>query len=296
MPTTKIAVIQLSCCGDIDSNIDKAASFVKTAAGRGAKIILLPELFASPYFCKTQDSQYFALAESIDESKILQRFRALAKQLSVVLPISFFEKTGDGNHLFNSLATIDADGEIVGLYRKAHIPDGPGYSEKFYFTPGDTPIESVRCAYARLGGAICWDQWFPECARLLALSGGEILLYPTAIGSEPHLPGYSSLAHWQRAICGNAASNIIPVGVSNRIGEEQQQDAYGNSVSVSFYGNSFIADPYGEIIQQMGEDEEGIIDASFDLPQIAEQRRNWGLFRDRRIDLYRPLVTHRSDR
>jgi N-carbamoylputrescine amidase len=243
----------------------------------------LQELFETPYFCKDQLAELFDLARPVEDHPTLARMQALARELEVVLPVSFFEAAN--NAYYNSVAVIDADGEMLGLYRKSHIPDGIGYQEKFYFNPGDTGFRIWDTAYARIGCGICWDQWFPECARSMALMGAEILLYPTAIGSEPNDPGYSSADHWQRAMQGHAACNMVPVIASNRIGPEE-----GRTCSLTFYGRSFIAGARGEIIAEAG-DEETILTADFDFQALRRQRAGWGLFRDRRPDLYTVMMT-----
>lgn len=284
MRILKLAVIQMLMGADETHNIAKAESFVRQAAHAGARLVLLPELFAHRYFCKDRDPRYFSLAASAENHPLLKRFAALARELHVVLPVSFFER--DGNAFFNSLAMIDADGRRLGIYRKAHIPDGPGYQEKFYFTPGDTPFKPVNTAAGRIGVLICWDQWFPEPARLLALEGAEILLYPTAIGSEPAAPGLDSAAPWRRVMQGHAAANLVPVAAANRSGEEKGRDA-----TVTFYGSSFIADSTGALVARAGRDQEVILHAEFDLDDLASLRADWGVFRDRRPELYHGLTS-----
>ncbi len=255
---------------------------MRQAAAEGAQVILLQELFHGPYFCKTEDPRYFAWAEPFDGNALVARFAALARDLGVVLPVSFFERAGPAH--FNSVAMVDADGRVLGLYRKSHIPQGPGYEEKYYFTPGDTGFRVWDTAFGRIGVGICWDQWFPEAARAMALMGAEMLLYPTAIGSEPPAPGYDSQPHWEMAMRGHAAANILPVAASNRIGREVQ-----DGCKVTFYGTSFIADHTGQVAAQAGRDVEAVRVARFDLDAIGELRRSWGLFRDRRPDLYGAL-------
>lgn len=274
----KVAAVQMSVGPDEEENIAQAMHWVDLAADAGAQIILLPELFSTPYFCKDQDPRFFALARSRDEHPALRAMQELARRRQVVLPVSFFERAG--NAFFNSLVLFDADGRDLGLYRKAHIPDGPGYQEKFYFSPGDTGFQVFPTRYGRLGVAICWDQWFPEAARVMALRGAEILLYPTAIGSEPQAPEIDSRGHWTRVMQGHAAANLIPVIAANRIGREIGRDA-----EITFYGGSFITDPTGALIAEAGS-KEGWISADLDLGTIAAQRIEWGLFRDRRPDLY----------
>jgi N-carbamoylputrescine amidase len=241
-------------------------------------------LFETPYFCKDQNPEYFDLAQPAQDSALLGQMAKLAAELQVVLPVSFFERAG--NSFFNSLVVIDADGSRFPVYRKSHIPDGPGYQEKFYFTPGDTGFQVCNTRYASIGVAICWDQWFPEAARCMALQGAEILFYPTAIGSEPEDPAIDSRDHWQRTMQGHAAANLMPVVASNRTGIEQ-----GDSCMLTFYGSSFIAGPTGEIVARAERDGEAVLLANFDLDAIAAARRGWGLFRDRRPDLYAALGT-----
>ncbi len=286
--SVRVAAIQMACAPERATNVERAEAAVRAAAARGAQVILLPELFETPYFCKTQDPQHFDLARPRDGNATLARCAALAKELAVVLPISFFERAGRAH--FNSLLVIDADGSELGLYRKSHIPDGPGYQEKFYFNPGDTGFRVWPTRYGALGVAICWDQWFPEAARAMALKGAEILLYPTAIGSEPQDPRLDSSAHWQRVMQGHAAANLMPVVAANRIGREASGE-----VAVTFYGSSFIAGPTGEMLATAERDREAILTADLDLAAIAAQRRAWGLFRDRRPDLYGTLQTLDGD-
>jgi N-carbamoylputrescine amidase len=283
MTTVTVAATQFACSLNPDRNVDRAEALVRQAAKRGARIIQLQELFETPYFCKDQLAELFDLAQPADDHPTISRMQDLARELEVVLPISFFEAAN--NAYYNSLAIIDADGEMLGLYRKSHIPDGAGYQEKFYFNPGDTGFKVWDTAYARIGCGICWDQWFPECARAMALMGAELLLYPTAIGSEPNDPNFSSADHWQRAMQGHAACNMVPVVASNRIGRED-----GQTCSLTFYGRSFIAGARGEIIAEAG-DEEAILTADFDFQSLRRQRAGWGLFRDRRPDLYTVMMT-----
>ncbi len=279
-----VAATQMTCSLDRERNILDAEQLVRDAAARGARIILLQELFAAPYFCKDQDGSHFALAEERDGNALIEHFSALARELEVVLPISFFERAGRA--FFNSLAMLDADGAVLGVYRKSHIPNSVGYQEKFFFSPGDTGFKVYKTAYVTLGAAICWDQWFPETARCLALQGAELLLYPTAIGSEPAFPQLDSKDHWQRVMQGHAAANLMPVVASNRIGEEA-----GSSCTVNFYGTSFICDHTGDVIAEANRSEQAVIVATFDLDAIASERENWGVFRDRRPDLYSALLT-----
>lgn len=280
----KVAVVQMACGDDQDDNIRRAEDLVREAADGGAHVVLLQELFSGPYFCKTQEPRYFQWAQPREGHALIRRFAALAEELEVVLPLSFFERAGNAH--FNSLVMLDADGRDLGLYRKSHIPDGPGYQEKYYFSPGDTGFKVFATRYGRIGAAICWDQWFPETARCLALQGAELIVYPSAIGSEPTAPGYDSCAHWQRTMQGHAAANMVPVAASNRIGSERQGD-----VEVTFYGGSFITDATGAKLVEAGRDAEGIIYADLDLAQNLHARASWGLFRDRRPDLYAPVGT-----
>ena len=285
--TVKVAATQFACDWDLPANLKRAEHLVRQAHAMGAQVILLQELFATPYFCIEQDISYLQLAESVADSPILRRFGALAAELQVVLPISFFERAGQV--YFNSLAMFDADGKRLGIYRKAHIPNGPGYQEKFYFSPGDTGFQVWDTRYGRIGAAICWDQWFPEGARIMALKGAELLFYPTAIGSEPPpAPPVDSRLHWQRTQQGHAAANLMPLIASNRIGLERSRHN-PESLYLRFYGSSFIADPSGELVAQAGQDQEEIITASFNLQQLRQARDNWFVFRDRRPDLYAPL-------
>ncbi|PLX39508.1 MAG: N-carbamoylputrescine amidase [Hyphomicrobiales bacterium] len=278
-----VAVTQMACGDDRAANIDRAEALVRKAAGMGAQVVLLQELFETPYFCKTELPDFFDLAMPVEGNPTIARFQRLAAELKVVIPFSFFERTGQAH--FNSLVAIDADGAILGLYRKSHIPDGPGYEEKYYFSPGDTGFKVFDTAYGRIGIGICWDQWFPEAARAMALQGAELLLYPTAIGSEPPAPGYDSQPHWERVMCGHAGANLMPLAASNRIGSETSPDG----TSVTFYGSSFIADWTGKVIERASRDEEEVRIATFDFDEIARFRRSWGLFRDRRPELYSPL-------
>ncbi len=274
----------MACADDQAVNVSRAEAFVREAAAGGAQVVLLQELFAGPYFCKTQDPRYFEWALPREGHPLIERLSALARELGVVLPVSFFERAG--NACFNSLVMLDADGRDLGLYRKSHIPDGPGYQEKFYFSPGDTGFKVFSTRHGRIGVAICWDQWFPEAARCLALQGAEMLLYPTAIGSEPPSPGYNSQPHWQRTMQGHAAANMVPVAAANRVGEEQQ-----DGVKVTFYGGSFITDATGTKVAEAPGREEGVIYADLDLVRNLQARAAWGLFRDRRPGLYGAIST-----
>ena len=274
----KVSAIQMSMSEDKNSNVSKAIRLVKEAAYNGAQIILLPELFEGLYFCKDMDSQYFSWASPLKNNKLIEQFSQLAKELSVVILVSYFEKAEE--EYFNSLVVIDSDGFIMDNYRKTHIPDGPGYEEKFYFKPGDSGFKVYDTAFGRIGVGICWDQWFCETARVLALMGAEIIFYPTAIGSEPEIH-LDSKEHWQRVQMGHAATNTVPVVVANRIGQEQ-----GESCSLTFYGSSFITDYTGEKIAEASRDKEEVIYGEFDLIQNAKHREYWGLLRDRRGETY----------
>jgi len=279
----KVAATQMSCSWEIEENISKAKILIDQAAKKGANIILLQELFQTPYFCIQYDEEIFKLAQTFDNNKILDEMSKIAKDLNVVLPISFFEK--DNNAYFNSIAVINADGNILGKYRKSHIPDGPGYLEKYYFNPGNTGFKVWETKFGKIGIGICWDQWFPEAARIMALKGAEILFYPTAIGDEL-MSKYDSSSAWQRVMQGHAAANIVPVVASNRIGSETVKDQTNG-----FYGKSFICDRTGDIISEASKDKEEIIIAEIDIEENHLFRRNWGLFRDRRVDLYKELLT-----
>ena len=274
----------MSCTWDREATLAKAEKLVREAASKGANIILLQELFETPYFCQRHDFEYMDLATTLEENPAVKRFQEVAKELDVVIPVSFFERAG--NAAFNSIAIIDADGTVLGKYRKTHIPDGMPYAEKFFFTPGDTGFKVWKTKYGTIGVGICWDQWFPEAARCMALLGAEILFYPTAIGSEPVLQT-DSKPHWQRCMQGHAAANIMPVVASNRIGHEVQKDS-----EMTFYGSSFIADETGGLVAEADRETEGVITAEFDLDAIAQKRREWGVFRDRRPEMYGTLLTH----
>ena len=284
LPMIYVAATQMAVCDNPDENREKATHLVKQAAKNGAHIILLQELFERPYFCSAQLGEYFDYAHPFQNHPLITRFAELAHQLNVVLPISFFER--DGTQYFNSVAIIDADGTVLGTYRKVHIPDGPGYQEKFYFTPGNLGFKVWKTAYGTIGVGICWDQWFPECARAMALIGAEILLYPTAIGSEPQDTGYDSSEHWQTTMRGHAAANIMPVIASNRIGHEHVK----GGEPIDFYGRSFITNESGCVMQEASRTNEQIIVQGFDLAKIAKMRRSWGLFRDRNSELYRHFL------
>lgn len=284
MRNIKIAATQMPCTWNRQATLDKADHLVREAAQKGANIILLQELFETPYFCQLQKFQYMELATPLEENPAVEHFKKLARELDVVLPISFFERVG--NTQFNSIAIIDADGEILGVYRKTHIPDGLPYAEKFYFTPGDTGFKVWNTKYGRIGVGICWDQWFPGTARSLALQGAEILFFPTAIGSEPTLEKDSRI-HWRNTMAGHAAANMMPVVASNRIGGETDEDS-----EMTFYGSSFIADNHGEIVEQADDCTETVLVHEFDLDELARERREWGIFRDRRPEMYKTILTH----
>ena len=279
-----VAATQFACTPDPAENLDKAEALVREAAGRGAQVVLLQELFETPYFCKDHLVAHFDLAHPMPDNPVVRRFQALAHELEVALPLSVFERAGHA--YYNSLAMIDAGGEVLGVYRKSHIPEGPGYHEKFYFSPGDSGFRVWKTRFGVLGVGICWDQWFPETARCMALLGAEILFYPTAIGSEPQDLSIDSRDHWQRAMQGHAASNIMPLVASNRIGTEQ-----GERWKVKYYGSSFIADHTGAKLKEADRDNEAILTASFDLDAIRNYRNSWGVFRDRRPELYGPIAT-----
>lgn len=281
----KVAITQMSCSSIKEENINKAIEMVRKCAKEGANIILLQELFSSLYFCQVEDYDKFALAEERNNSSLIKTFQKLAKELNVVLPISFFEKSG--TNYFNSIVVIDSDGKDLGIYRKTHIPTGQCYEEKFYFSPGDTGFKVFKTHFGRIGIGICWDQWFPETARILTLKGAELLLFPTAIGSEPVLVR-DSMVHWQNTMRGHAAANIIPVLASNRIGIEKAANS-----SMEFQGFSFIADSHGEIVEQLDRKNEGYKIHEFDLEEINKERVAWGVFRDRRPECYKD-ITHFS--
>ncbi len=280
-----VAATQFACSWDLPANADRAETLIRDAAAKGAGVVLVQELFAAPYFCITQRPEYFRLAQPFDGHPLVARFADLARELGVVLPVSFFERAGQA--FFNSVAMVDADGRSLGLYRKSHIPQGPGYEEKFYFSPGDTGYRVWDTAAGRIGVGICWDQWFPECARSMALMGAEMLLYPTAIGSEPPNPDYDSQPHWEMTMRGHAAANIMPVIASNRIGTETAPEGR----EVTFYGSSFITDHTGQLLAKASRDGEQVLTATFDLDAIAELRGTWGIFRDRRPETYGAVAT-----
>ncbi|AOZ93022.1 N-carbamoylputrescine amidase [Paenibacillus crassostreae] len=285
MRLVKVAATQMSCSWDIEDNIRKADALVREAAQQGAQIILLQELFETPYFCQKEKSEYYQYATALEDNPAIKHFQEVAKELNVVLPISFYEKKNYAR--YNSLAVIDADGVVLGHYRKSHIPDGPGYEEKFYFNPGDTGFQVWSTRYGKIGVGICWDQWYPEAARCMALMGAELLFYPTAIGSEPQDSNIDSKDHWQTCMLGHAAANLIPVIASNRVGVESDED-----FKITFYGSSFIAGPQGNKITEAGRQDETVLVTEFDLDELEIQRLEWGVFRDRRPDLYKIITTY----
>ena len=282
--TFTVAAIQMSMARDVETNVATAERLVRRAAAEGGQIVLIPELFEGHYFCKDQKASEHARALPIDDHPTIRHFQAVASELGVVLPISVFERAN--NALFNTVAMVDADGSMMGIYRKSHIPDGPGYTEKFYFSPGDTGFRVWDTAHGKVGVGICWDQWFPEAARSMALMGAEVLLYPTAIGSEPPNPTWDSSGHWQRVMQGHAGANITPVVAANRTGHE-----VGEPTEITFYGSSFIADGTGAKVAEANRTEETVLLATFDRETLQEMRTVWGLFRDRRPELYFPVMT-----
>lgn len=284
MGLVKVAAIQMSCTNVVKENIQKADRLVREAAEQGAQIILLQELFENVYFCQKEKLDYYELSKPVEDNEAVKHFSNLAKELNVVLPISFYERKN--NARYNSVAMIDADGTPLGVYRKSHIPDGPGYEEKYYFNLGDTGFKVWNTAFGRIGVGICWDQWFPETARCMALMGAELLFYPTAIGSEPEMAELDSKDHWQRCMQGHAAANIVPVIAANRIGTEREDE-----LQLTFYGSSFMTDAKGKIIAEAGRTDEEIIYGQYDLQAIDVERTDWGVFRDRRPEMYMPLMT-----
>lgn len=274
-----VAALQTWYGPDTEDNIARTAELVRQAAGRGAQIVLPSELFQNIYFCTQQDPKWFATADAASNHVCVLAMRKLASELGIVIPVSFFEK--DGPHHYNSVAIIDAGGDVLGIYRKSHIPDGPGYQEKYYFRPGDTGFKTWQTAFGTIGVGICWDQWFPECARAMAMAGAEVLFYPTAIGSEPYDSALDTHVQWQRVMQGHAVANAIPVVAANRIGRENN-----DGTEQTYYGHSFICDHRGEIVAESGPADEGVLIHKFDLNDIAAYRADWGFFRDRRPDLY----------
>ncbi len=289
MRKVTLAATQMSVGQDRGESLTKAEKLIRRAAGEGANLVLIQELFETPYFCQDQLPENFELARPVEGNEGIARFQALARELDVVLPFSFFERANQA--YFNSVAMIDAGGELLGIYRKTHIPDGVGYQEKYYFNPGDTGFRVWDTKYGKVGLGICWDQWFPETARCLVLGGAEVLLYPTAIGTEPQYPEWDSRDHWQRAMQGHAASNMVPLVASNRIGAERGQNS-----EMTFYGSSFIADETGAKVAEADRTSEAVLTRTFDLDAIRNQRAQWGFFRDRRPEHYRALVTFDGQR
>ena len=283
MRNVTVAATQMACTWDREETLERAAGLVEEAAQKGANIVLLQELFETPYFCQQERTEYLKLATTVEENPAIAYFQKMAKQKELVIPVSFYEKAG--NTAFNSVAVIDADGSILGVYRKTHIPHSLLYEEKFYFTPGDTGFRAWKTQFGTIGVGICWDQWFPETARGMALQGAEILMYPTAIGSEA-VETIDSMPHWRRCMQGHAAKNIMPVIASNRIGTETDE------TSMTFYGSSFITDHTGQILQDADRESQTVLVQSFDLDEIEEYRRSWGVWRDRRPEMYGILTTH----
>ena len=290
MRKVKVAAVQMSMSCQVEDNIFNAEHLVRMAAADGANVILLPELFETRYFCQERNYGYYKLASAVGENLAVKRFSVVARELGVVIPVSFFER--DANNTYNSVAMIDADGTVIGVYRKTHIPDDQFYQEKFYFTPGNTGFKVWDTRFGRIGVGICWDQWFPEAARCMALMGADLLLYPTAIGSEPILD-VDSMPHWRRCMQGHAAANIVPVIAANRVGEERVMPCSENnnqSSSLTFYGSSFITDASGELIASADRTSRTVISAELDLDEAYELRMSWGLFRDRRPEMYGRIV------
>lgn len=291
MRKIKVAAVQLRCAVSVEDNLRHAEELVRSAAAQGAQLVLLPELWERPYFCQERRYEYYQYALPLMENPAVQMGQRLAQELQIVLPISFFER--DVNQLYNSIACIDADGEVLGVYRKTHIPDDHFYQEKFYFKPGNTGFKVFATRYGKIGVGICWDQWFSETARCLALNGAELLLYPTAIGSEPIL-ATDSMPHWRRVMQGHSAANLMPVIAANRIGLEQVEPCEGNGgqrSALEFYGSSFMTDGTGALVQDASRDREEILLAEYDLDALAEDRLSWGLFRDRRPECYQDIVS-----
>ena len=286
--TVTVAAIQMSMAVDVATNVATAERLVRAEGATGAQVILIPELFEGHYFCKDQLASELARALPIEGHPTIEHFMKLAQELGVVLPISVYERAN--NTLFNTVAMIDADGSMLGIYRKSHIPDGPGYTEKYYFSPGDTGFQVWNTRFGNIGVGICWDQWFPEAARAMALMGAELLLYPTAIGSEPPNPTWDSSMHWQRVMQGHAGANLMPVIAANRTGRE-----VGVNNEITFYGSSFIADATGAKVAEADREEETVLTATFDLNAVRAMRLGWGVFRDRRPELYIPLITLDGD-
>jgi N-carbamoylputrescine amidase len=278
-----LSAIQMAMAEDVSTNVATAERLVRDAAKRGAQVVLIPELFEGHYFCKDQTAEDLKRALPIEGHPTVEHFRSVAKELGVVLPISVYERAN--NALYNTVAMIDADGTMMGIYRKSHIPDGPGYTEKYYFSPGDTGFRVWNTRHGSIGVGICWDQWFPEAARAMALQGAEAILYPTAIGSEPPNPRWDSSGHWQRVMQGHAGANLVPVVAANRVGLEK-----GRATEITFYGSSFIADATGAKVAEANRTDEAVLVAKFDREELRQMRLSWGLFRDRRPELYRSLT------
>ncbi len=285
MRKVRVAAVQQACSWDRDANIKKAEAFVRRAAAEGANVVLLQELFETPYFCQKEKPEYFGLATEVGANPAILHFSRVAEELGVVIPVSFFERAGRAR--YNSIAVIDADGKALGVYRKSHIPDGPGYEEKYYFNPGDLGAKVWRTRYGTIGVGICWDQWYPELARAMVLQGAEILLYPTAIGSEPQDATIDSMEHWRTVQRGHAGANLVPVVVANRVGTEAIDDS-----RITFYGSSFIADERGALVAQADRTAETVLVHEFDLDAIETTRSSWGIFRDRRPDVYGALLSY----
>lgn len=286
MRNVTVAAVQMKCSKSVEKNIAHAEELVRQAAAKGAEIVLLPELFERPYFCQERRYEYYEYAQTAEENPAVRHFSRVAAELGIVIPVSFYEK--EVNNTYNSVAVLDADGKNLGIYRKTHIPDDHYYQEKFYFTPGDTGFKVFDTRFGTIGVGICWDQWFPETARCMALEGAELLFYPTAIGSEPIL-ACDSMPHWRRCMQGHAAMNLMPVIAANRIGREEVKPCVengGQESSLIFYGSSFITDETGELLQTASRDQEEILTETFDLDELAAKRLEWGLFRDRRPKCY----------
>ncbi len=284
MGELSIAAVQMAMVDDVEANVATAERLVREAAAHGARIVLIPELFEGPYFCKDQLPEHLDRARPLDGHPTVEHFAGVAAELGVVLPLSVYERAGQAR--FNTVVVVDADGSTLGHYRKSHIPDGPGYTEKYYFSPGDTGFRVWATQHGTIGVGICWDQWFPESARAMALLGAEVLMYPTAIGSEPPDPSWDSSGHWQRVMQGHAGANLMPLVAANRVGRE-----VGETTEITFYGSSFIAGPTGEKVAEAGRDVEAVLVHRFDLDELRSMRAAWGVFRDRRPDLYGPLTT-----
>ena len=286
MRNVTVAAVQMKCSKSVEKNIAHAEELVRQAAAKGAEIVLLPELFERPYFCQERRYEYYEYAQTAEENPAVRHFSRVAAELGIVIPVSFYEK--EVNNTYNSVAVLDADGKNLGIYRKTHIPDDHYYQEKFYFTPGNTGFKVFDTHYGKIGIGICWDQWFPETARCMALMGAEILLYPTAIGSEPILE-CDSMPHWRRCMQGHAAANLMPVIAANRIGREEvapSPENGGQRSALVFYGSSFMTDETGELKACASRDQEEILTGVYDLDDLADKRLEWGLFRDRRPEMY----------